>query len=73
MGLSTEAARATIKHGFEEVGLDRIVSIADTENSASRRVLENTGMKIEKRVFHEGRSEMHYEISREEFRPDAGW
>ncbi len=70
MGLATEAARAAIRYGFEEVGFDRILGITDTENLASRRVLEKIGMKFEKHISREGRDETHYEIRREEFRPD---
>jgi RimJ/RimL family protein N-acetyltransferase len=64
MGLATEAARAAVRYGFEEVGLDRIVGIADRENIASRRVLEKIGMRLEQHTSHEGRDETHYEIRR---------
>jgi RimJ/RimL family protein N-acetyltransferase len=72
-GLATEAAGAAIRYGFEEVGFDRILGIADTENTASRRVLEKTGMKFEERVSQEGRDETHYAIRREEFHPDEAF
>jgi ribosomal-protein-alanine N-acetyltransferase len=62
MGFATEGAKAAIRYGFEEVGLDRIVGIADTENIASRRVLEKVGMRFEQHTSHEGRDETHYEI-----------
>jgi ribosomal-protein-alanine N-acetyltransferase len=71
VGLATEAARASIRYGFEEAGFDRIVGIADTENEASRRVLEKAGMRFEKHAIYEGRKETRYEISRKEFRPDG--
>jgi RimJ/RimL family protein N-acetyltransferase len=64
MGLATEAARAAIRYGFEEGGLGRIVGIADTENIASRRVLEKAGMRFEQHTSDEGRNETHYEIRR---------
>jgi [ribosomal protein S5]-alanine N-acetyltransferase len=64
MGLATEAARAALRYGFEEVGFDRILGIADTKNVASRRVLEKAGMRFEKRASHEGRNETHYAIRR---------
>jgi ribosomal-protein-alanine N-acetyltransferase len=64
MGLATEAARAAIRYSFEEVGLDRIVGIADTDNIASQRVLEKAGMRFEQHTSHEGRDETHYEIRR---------
>ncbi len=70
IGLATEAARAAIRYGFEEVGFDRILGIADTENVASRHVLGKIGMKFEKRASHEGRDETHYAIWRGAFRPE---
>src|ERR687884_170254 len=39
-GLVTEAARAALRFGFEEAGLDYIVAIALPENVASQRVME---------------------------------
>jgi [ribosomal protein S5]-alanine N-acetyltransferase len=69
-GFATEAARAAIRYGFEEIGFDRILGITDVENVASRRVLEKAGMKFEKHISREGRDETHYEIRREDFRPD---
>ena len=43
-GLATEGALASIRHGFEEVGLERIISIALPQNVASRRVMEKAGL-----------------------------
>lgn len=48
-GLATEAARAMIKFGFEELGFDRITASTDAPNSASRRVLEKAGMLFDRR------------------------
>src|SRR5690348_3914222 len=44
MGLATEAAAATLRHGFEVLRLPRVVAAADRANAASRRVLEKLGM-----------------------------
>jgi ribosomal-protein-alanine N-acetyltransferase len=60
-----------LRYGFEEVGLDRILGIADKENTASRRVLEKLGMTFEESVLREGREEVCYSISREDFRLDS--
>ncbi len=70
MGLATEAARATIRYGFEEVGLDRILGMVNKENVASQRVLVKAGMRFDKHAVREGRTETHYAISRDEFRSD---
>jgi ribosomal-protein-alanine N-acetyltransferase len=43
-GYATEAARALVKFGFEQLGLHRIFAKCDTQNLASARVLENAGM-----------------------------
>jgi RimJ/RimL family protein N-acetyltransferase len=43
-GLATEGARAVVKHGFGELGLDEIVSFTVPENLRSRRVMERIGM-----------------------------
>lgn len=43
-GYATEGARALVKHGFETLGLERIVVIALPENTASLRVMEKVGM-----------------------------
>ena len=44
-GYATEAARACIRHGFDELGLERIVADVDPANSASVRVLEKCGFE----------------------------
>ena len=42
-GYATEAARACVRHGFDELGLNKIVADVDPANIASVRVLENCG------------------------------
>lgn len=43
-GYATEAAFASIKYGFEKLGLKRIVGRAEIENIPSCRVLEKCGL-----------------------------
>jgi len=43
-GYATEAARAAVAVGFDEVGLDEIVSFTATSNVRSMRVMERIGM-----------------------------
>jgi RimJ/RimL family protein N-acetyltransferase len=43
-GYATEAAKASLTFGFEEVGLDQIVSFTSAENMRSRAVMERIGM-----------------------------
>lgn len=47
-GIATEATKASLRYGFEEVKLDRIVAITAPEHIASRRVMEKAGLKYEK-------------------------
>jgi RimJ/RimL family protein N-acetyltransferase len=44
-GYATEAARAALAFGFDELGLDEIVSFAVPGNSRSLAVMERIGMK----------------------------
>lgn len=44
-GLATEAARASLRFGFDTLGLDHIIAAAFVENVASRRVLEKCGLR----------------------------
>jgi RimJ/RimL family protein N-acetyltransferase len=43
-GFATEAARAVLNYGFEEVGLREIVSFTATSNRRSQRVMQKLGM-----------------------------
>ena len=44
-GIAGEAARACLAYGFEELGLDEIVSFTVPENLRSRAVMEKLGMR----------------------------
>ncbi|MGH9369287.1 MAG: GNAT family N-acetyltransferase [Thermoanaerobaculia bacterium] len=68
-GLATEAARAVLRHGFENLALDRIFAGADAPNAASFRVMEKLGMSFSKRLEIGGREVVYWAVSREEFRP----
>ncbi|WP_228281689.1 GNAT family N-acetyltransferase [Rubrobacter marinus] len=67
-GLATEVAEAMVRHGFEDLGLDRIVAGADTENAASLRVMEKAGMIHDGRDLRNGKDLTYYALSREAFR-----
>jgi RimJ/RimL family protein N-acetyltransferase len=47
-GLATEASRAVVAYGVDNLQIQRIVGIADIENQASIRVLEKVGFRFEK-------------------------
>lgn len=46
-GYCTEAAKAMLKHGFEDLGLHRIFAHYFTTNPSSGKVMEKIGMKYE--------------------------
>jgi RimJ/RimL family protein N-acetyltransferase len=76
-GYCTEAARAVLRYGFSQLGLNRIHASHFTRNPASGRVMRKIGM------VHEGRARQHvrrwdkfedlefYGILREEWSADA--
>jgi RimJ/RimL family protein N-acetyltransferase len=47
-GYATEAAAACVRVGFEQLGVARIVADVDLSNTASIRVLEKIGMRLER-------------------------
>jgi RimJ/RimL family protein N-acetyltransferase len=69
-GLATEAAKACLRYGFEELQLEQIVAVAFPENIASRKVMEKLNMRyIKLEHLNEGLV-AYYEIWRKEFKPD---
>ncbi|MFN2606343.1 MAG: GNAT family N-acetyltransferase [Acidimicrobiales bacterium] len=44
-GLATEGGRASLRYGFQTLGLDRIISIFTPDNIVSGRVMEKLGMR----------------------------
>jgi len=66
-GYATEGSMASLRYGFGEAGLERIVALAFPENAASRRVMEKLGMSFEG-VIHIWKLDLvKYSITREEF------
>ena len=47
-GIATEACRAILSYGFEELKLGKIIAIAMKENKGSIRVMEKAGMHFDK-------------------------
>ncbi len=47
-GLATEAGKALVRYGFEQLHLDRLVCLIDAENQASIGVAERIGMRFER-------------------------
>lgn len=67
-GLGYECAMGWLTYGFETVGLERIVAVAQPENVGSWRIMEKCGMHFEKREDHYGIDCVVYAVSKNEFR-----
>jgi [ribosomal protein S5]-alanine N-acetyltransferase len=61
-GYATEAAFASIRYGFEKLGLERIVGRAEPANIASVKVLEKCGMRYTGEEIVDGHTALTYEI-----------
>ncbi len=61
-GLATEAAQACRDYGFGTLGCDRLVSLIDPSNLASRRVAEKVGMRLEKHTHMWGKEICVYAV-----------
>ena len=66
-GIASEAARASLKFGFEILRLPRIIALADPQNIASWRVMEKVGLTYQKEVFFFGMQLVYYQIERGEY------
>ncbi len=65
-GLATEAARAVLRFGLEDAGVEEILAGADLENVASFRVMERLGMTFARDVTIDGRPTRYYWIRKGE-------
>jgi ribosomal-protein-alanine N-acetyltransferase len=61
-GYAREAAAASLRFGFETVGLDRIVAFVVPENTASARVLTAVGLRATGDTDYNGFTVTGYEI-----------
>jgi ribosomal-protein-alanine N-acetyltransferase len=69
-GIATEATKASLRYGFEEVKLERIVAITTPEHLASRRVMEKAGLKYEKDAHFYNLDVVYYALRRQTWQPD---
>jgi ribosomal-protein-alanine N-acetyltransferase len=67
-GYATEAARACVSHGFDELGLEKIVADVDSANPASVRVLEHCGFE---NAGPQGDGKLLYAVTRSSARARA--
>ena len=66
-GYATEAARASIRHGFYQLDARQVICMIRPENRPSRRVAERNGMNMGRMVFWHGFHHLIYAISREQW------
>ena len=69
-GFATEAARASVRYGFEHLELDHIIGLIHPGNIPSRRVLEKIGMTSRGRERHFNMDVETFQIRRISFAPD---
>jgi RimJ/RimL family protein N-acetyltransferase len=65
--LATEGALASIRYGFKELELERIISIALPQNVTSRRVMEKLGMTLRGEIRWRGHDVVWYAIDRKDW------
>lgn len=53
-GYGTEAVTRIVQHGFDSLGLDRLVATVDVGHTRSIRILEKTGFELEETKEEEG-------------------
>ncbi len=63
-GLATEAAQACRYFGFGQLGFDKLISLINPANIASRRVAEKNGMKLIKEIEWRNQPTCVYAIER---------
>ena len=63
-GYATEAAKASVRYGFEVVGADHLISIIHPDNGRSIRVAEKIGQTFERTTTVDGVNVLIYGINR---------
>ena len=71
MGFASEAAKASLRYGFEGLNLDRIVAVVQPANIASQHVLEKIGLRYVKDARFYNSDVKYYAITREEYERDG--
>jgi ribosomal-protein-alanine N-acetyltransferase len=71
-GLTTEAAQAVLRYGFDVLGFPRVVADAEPPNVASFRVMEKLGMRYASRGYRHNVEVITYTLACKDFQPDVG-
>jgi len=69
-GLATEGALASLRYGFEKLGLERIISITLPRNIASWRVMEKAGLTFRGETRWRGFDVVWYATDRQDWQDD---
>ena len=72
-GLATEAAWAAIRHAFESLGAQRVISLIHPDNERSIRVAERLGERYERQVEVLRMPHRVYGMDRASWPGSAGW
>lgn len=67
-GLALEAGRASLRYGFETLGVDSVAGLTFHDNSRSRAVLERLGLKFIRDAHYYDFACVQYAIARENWR-----
>jgi len=72
LGYATEAGRAVIADGWARLGLDRIVTVMDSPNKASRHLVDKLGFRFDRAVFgDEAQAYLVFVLDRPDLASDA--
>lgn len=66
-GFASEAAAACMTYGFDQLGLEKIVAVANPDNQNSRRVMEKLGMNLDYTGRFYEMNLVHYSVKRQDF------
>jgi ribosomal-protein-alanine N-acetyltransferase len=71
-GYASEAARASLRWGFEDLGLASIVAVTHIDNHPSRQLLQKLGLRYLGQVTAYGGEVTHFRITAEEYQTQYG-
>jgi RimJ/RimL family protein N-acetyltransferase len=66
-GLATEIAQALVRYGFEELDFSEVWTSTNAPNAASVKVLEEAGLRFERRAVVDGLDTLFYCLPRSAF------
>lgn len=66
-GIATEAARACLRFGYENLPFDKIYAATVPENTASQKVLKKIRMKYDEKTVHYEMNLLLFSVTRNEF------